>query len=146
MKTLFLILAVLLTANCFSQNLPDKNVPQLVKEAFKAKYPDNKKVHWELHNKKQYDAEFYLESKENSAYFDETGKWIKTEQEIRNKELPQAVLVAIKREYSGFNIKESAKGIGPDGMKYYALEIKKGKENYDISVSPDGKVIMKVSM
>ncbi len=146
MKAVLLVLSVLFATNCYTPNVAAKKVPELVTKAFKAKYPETRKVHWELNKMKQYEAEFKMQGVEYSSFFDETGKWIKTEQEIKNKELPDAVQASIKREFSDFKIKEALRGTAPDGMKYYAVEIRTGKKNYDLSVSPDGKVLMKISI
>jgi hypothetical protein len=80
-----------------------------------------------------------LDGKEMSASFDREGKWINTEANLTEKDLPANVLKAVNTTYAGWKT-ESVESIETPEYKGYELGIEKGKEELEIQVTTDGKI------
>lgn len=138
---LSLIAGVLcLTACDNNDNSPAPN--EAVTKAFNAKYPSASRVEWE----KKYSyitAEFFDGQFESTAWFDNTGQWYMTETELRNiNQLPQAVLAAFKAgEYATWTTDDVDRLERLDAEVIYVIEVKNGKQEYDLIYSEDGILI-----
>lgn len=60
----------------------------MVKESFGKRFPDAKEVKWSKENATEFEAEFETGEMEQSVNFDQSGKWLVTETEIKSSELP----------------------------------------------------------
>lgn len=124
-STFMLVLLSLFTMNCNAQN-----VPQSVKDAFKAKFPEAKEVEWGKESDTEYEAEFELGDVDYSANFDINGKWLETEKEIAKNDLPDGVLASLARDFWYADIHEVAEITSVDGV-LYEVEIGMGDEDGD---------------
>jgi hypothetical protein len=143
MKNLFCLLIVLslTTFSSFSQ----KNPPENVRQEFTKKYASAQSVKWDSEEKNEWEAEFKLDGKNMSACYDDSGKWIDSETEISEKELPAAVLAALNKDFQGYKkvlieIYESSE------IKGFELELKKGESSLEVIFDIAGKVIKKTDM
>lgn len=127
----------------FTTATKDK-APQAVKEAFAKKFPKAKKVDWEKENDKEWEAEFKLDKVEYSANFLEDGTWQETEHELEISEVPQNVLNALKSYFPNYEIEEAEMAETPAGI-LYEFEIEKGKEELEIAIDANGKVVKQSS-
>lgn len=128
----------------FSQKLTDNQVPVVVKKGIKNKFPNTGKVEWKLKTDKNYEAEFKLNRIEIAVKFDSSGKWLETESEIKESQLPSAVRNVIAKDYLNYKIIETQTVEFPDGKeKLYEIHIKKGKEVVKLLLSGGGKTIDK---
>ncbi len=149
MKTLnYLILIGALLANTLiiAQNIPISKVPGSVIAAFKAKFPHASKEKWEVENKTEFEVEFKLKGKEQSANFDITGKWIETETELKMSSLPEIVKSAIKSDFPGFKIVELEKIESAINGICYEAEIEKSEEEFEVLYSSNGKQLNKIKI
>lgn len=126
MKKIILIACV----GCFSlmscaQKSNDK-IPAAVKSAFAKKYPTVKKAKWEVEDK-NFEASFEEDELDISILYDAQGNEKEVEREINMKDLPQAVLEYISKNYSGAKIQETARITDDKGISKYEVEIK-GKD------------------
>lgn len=119
-------------------------VPQAVKDAFSKKFPTAKKVDWEKENDKEWEAEFKLNKVEYSANFLEDGTWKETEHEIKEAEIPQMMLAALKSNFPGYEIEEAEISETAEGT-VYEFEIEKGKSEMEVTIDMNGKVVKKQS-
>ena len=78
-----------------------------------------------------------------ASNFDQSGKWIVTETEIKSSELPAAVTASLGKELPGYKIDESEKVETADKGTYYEVVMKKGKSIMEVEISGDGKVMKK---
>ncbi|MBK9718629.1 MAG: PepSY-like domain-containing protein [Saprospiraceae bacterium] len=145
------IIIVLLTAALMSnvasaQKISADKVPAAVLSTFKAKFPNATKTSWELEIVNEYEAGFKLNSEEVSANFDNTGKWLETETEIKVSALPAAVQAALTKDFAGFKIEEASKIESAKDGKCYEAEIEKGEETFDVLFTPDGKMLSKTKL
>jgi hypothetical protein len=100
-------------------------------------------VEWEMEDAKFYEAEFKLNHQEQSVIFDEHGTWVKSESDIKISELPAAIRQALHLQYSGFKAEDAHKIEDPVYGLYYAFEIEKGKEEYEMMFKENGTLISK---
>lgn len=139
MKSTILLLSLFLVSLFASVQ---KTPPTAVTNAFAQKFKGAEKVKWDMEEANEWEAEFMLSGKETSASFDLSGKWLETETEIEENEIPTAVKNAIEKEFAGAKLGESSWIEMPD-FKGYEIEIKlKGKE-FEVLASKDGKLTVK---
>lgn len=140
MKQLTLLLLFTFTLNAIAQKVNPENVPESVKNSFKAKFPTAEKVKWEM-DYENFEAEFKLDKNEVSAEFDKDGNWLETETPIKPSAITTEVKDFLSKNFSGFEIKEAEKKETVNKGILYELEIKKGELEYDIVVSEKGQLI-----
>ena len=141
-KIIFVLLTAALCIDvAYAQKIAADKVPSAVSSAFKTKFPTATKTTWEIENKNEFEANFKLNGVETSANFDNAGKWLETETEIKVAELPAAIQTAIKTDFAGFKIEEASKIESLKNGNCYEAEIEKGEESYDVLFSNDGKVL-----
>ena len=146
-RIIYLLLSVALMSNLANaQKISADKVPAAVSSAFKSKFPTATKVSWEMENETEYEANFKLNGEEVSANFDNTGKWLETETEIKVSALPTAIQSALKNEFLGFKVEEASKIESVKNGNCYEAEIEKGEETFDMLFTPEGKVISKTKV
>ncbi len=144
MKQIILFCAVSLVAGLtHAQKLKDSEVPAAVKSAFTKLFPAAKEVKWSKESTNEFEAEFKMNKTEKSSNFDQTGKWLGSETEIKQTELPKAVQEAIAKEFAGYKIEETEKAETPDQGTFYEMELEKGKSTIEVQIAADGKVLKK---
>jgi len=122
-------------------------VPEAAKAAFAKKFPTAQSVKWgeEKEGKPEsvvYEAEFKLNGKTSSANFNAKGEWQETELTVVKTDLPAAVLKTIESQFAGYKLGEMASVETPAG-KTFEISLTKGKEEIEVTVDPQGKVIKK---
>ena len=122
---------------------PKEEAPAAAKAAFAAKYPTAQKVKWSVEKPGEFEAEFKLNKVETSALFDAAGKFIESETEIEEAELPQAVKATIAKDFAGYKLDEIEKATDAKGISTYEMEAVKGKDKLEISFDANGKLLSK---
>jgi len=144
MKRIMLFsVACLVAGFAGAQKLKESEVPTAVKQTFAKNFPKAKEVKWSKEGTSEFEAEFENAEMEQSANFDQTGKWLETETEIKKSELPKAVEAAITKEFAGYTLHEPEKVESPGKPLLYEMELKKDKVTYEVQFSADGKVVKK---
>ena len=77
-----------------------------------------------------------------SACFDNSGKWLETETEIKKNELPSEAFKSINLKFENFKIEEVEKLETPD-FKGFEIELEKGETEVEILVTSDGVITIK---
>lgn len=126
-----------------AQKISADKVPTAVLSGFKAKFPTATKTSWELENTNEYEADFKLNGEEVSATFDNTGKWTKTETEIKVSALPSAVKEALAKDFASYKIEEANKIESAKDGNCFEAEIEKGEETFDVLFTHEGKMLSK---
>ncbi|MFC4232203.1 PepSY-like domain-containing protein [Parasediminibacterium paludis] len=130
MKKLILLLSlvtVTTTTVVSAQDLKEKNVPATVKAAFMKKYPDAKKVSWEM-EKGNYEANWGGKSGEdNSAVFTPSANFVEIVVAMKINELPASIAPYIAKNYKGMKMLEAGKVTDAAGKHMFEVEIK-GKD------------------
>jgi uncharacterized protein YxeA len=138
-NVLILIVAFsLISFSAFSQ----KNPPENVKKEFAKKYASAQSIKWDSEEKNEWEAEFNMDNKKMSASFDNSGKWIESETEISEKELPATVVNTLNKDFQGYK-KGVIEIFESPVMKGFELSLKKGEASLEIIFDNAGKVIKK---
>lgn len=146
-RIIYLLLIVAQMSNAaHAQKISANKVPAAITSAFKAKFPNATKTRWEMENANEYEAGFKLKGEEVSANFDNTGKWLETETEIKVTALPASVKTALSKDFAGFKINEASKIESLKNGNCFEAEIKKGKETFDVLFTADGKMLSKTKI
>ena len=134
-----IILVILMfgfTFTAIGQNEPS----EAVKKVFNQTFAGAKSVKWDKESANEWEAEFTLNGKEMTAAYDNNGKWLETETEISEKELPSKVAATLDKEFQGYKkgeivIVESAE------MKGFEIGLKKGTTSTEVVIDSNGKVL-----
>ena len=117
-----------------------KKIPAGVTEAFTQKFPGATKVKWGKENATEWEAEFMLDGVEYSANFDESGAWMETEYKIGSSDLPATVQATLDEQFGDYKV-ELAEVTETGEGKLFELGLKNGKEEMEIVMDGDGKVL-----
>jgi hypothetical protein len=144
MKKIFLLMTVimLIIGSAYSQKITADKVPAEVKTAFEKKFPAVTKVKYEM-EKADYEISFVLNGTECSANFDKTGKWLETETELKENEIPAVVKAIISKDFPLYKVSESVKVETPLVALKYEFDVSKGDSKFEIEISPDGTLLKK---
>jgi hypothetical protein len=144
MKNLMLITVLLVAFSMQScaQKSDSKDVPEKVLSAFNAKFPDAKKVEWEMEKDTEWEAEFKWNGKEYSANFSTDGEWRETEYEIKETEIPSNIRAILDQNFSDYEIEEPEVADTPSG-KSYEMVVEVGEEEYEVTIDPKGNLTKK---
>lgn len=115
MKKLIMLstLATAIVLSACGQKLDASKVPAAVKTNFEKQFP-GATAKWEKEDGK-FEVNFKHNGHEMSALFEENGTMTESEMEIKETELPAAVLAYVKEHYNGKKIKSAAKITKADG-------------------------------
>lgn len=125
-----------------AQKIKSSEVPAAVKNSLLKTY-SMKDADWDKEGD-SFEANFEQNGKKLSVLFDASGTLMEAETEIKKKELPQPVLVALKKDYAEYEIEEAAK-IESKGVISYEVEVEKGKQKFDLIFDPNGKLLKKLA-
>nr|WP_042296346.1 PepSY-like domain-containing protein [Nonlabens ulvanivorans] len=131
----FLILFIYTTASCQEQS--DK-VPQVVLNAFQAKYPGENDPDFELDDHGYWEAHFKKDGESYRADFHADGTWRETENSIKKSEIPKAIQDAIEKEYPDKKVTEAEHVISATQGEFYDIEFKQEGKNMDVMYRKDG--------
>jgi hypothetical protein len=137
----------LLAIACFSavlaaQSLASAQVPAVVKQALRAKFPAVRQVAWKMKADKNYEAEFTVTKAEVAVKFDASGKWLETETAIPASKVPPAVRETIARRFPGHKIIETQDlQRWNDQRLVYEIHLENAKEIVKAQFYDDGTVI-----
>jgi hypothetical protein len=147
MKKIIVLLSVCLLFAFFgyTQTIPAEKVPAPVKETFAKKFPAATNVIYEM-EKKDYEVTFKDKGVGMSANFNSKGEWLETETIMIESDLPKEVLTSVATNFVGFMITEVTKTEGPDKVSNYEMNLKKGKECYEVKFSPKGEILKKTPL
>lgn len=137
-----LVGGILIFSPAPAQVLPPQEVPDAVKQGFRAKFPAVKQAEWKLKSDKNYEAEFSLKGTESAAKFDSAGKWLETESAIPASKVPAAVRTAADRQFRGYKVIER-QSVQRWNEKHliYELHLEKDKEIVKVQLAADGSIL-----
>jgi hypothetical protein len=141
MKAVKLIFILLLVTS-INAHAQKSNVPENVKKAFAQKFPTAKAVKWDKESDTEWEAEFKLNGEKYSANFTSDGTLKETEHEIEKSMIPMMVKQTLDKEFASYQIENAVLSETPEGQ-FYEFDLKKGKDEMEVVISPDGKVVKK---
>lgn len=143
MKKLMLIIAGILlgTVISFAQDVKEADVPSVVLNSFKKEFSKVSDVEWEVKGD-VYDVEFDIGFADHEAWFDNSGKMIKHNEEIKTSNLPETILSTLNKEYKPYRVSD-VKKIETGSTVVYQLDLKNGNEEWEMLFASNGKLIEK---
>lgn len=138
MKSLKFLTVLFFTSTAlFAQDIPSSQVPSVVLNQFNIDFPKAQDVDWKLENN-DYNVDFeFNQGQDFEAWYSNSGKLLRLEEEISKSELPQAVVTAIKNKYSAYKIDDVEK-ITQNNTIYYEAELEKGDSEITVLFNKDG--------
>jgi hypothetical protein len=134
-----IVIALFISMKSNAQKSKSIDVPEAVKSACKAKYPDAKHVTWEK-EKGNYEANWGGKSGEdNSVQFSPTGEFIEIVKAMPVSQLPAKVTDYVKSKYKGFKITEAGRVTDAKGNESYEVEVNRK----DLIFDKDGNFLKK---
>ena len=133
---LFMLLFISITASC--QTKSSNEVPQVVLDAFEAKYPGETDPDFATDAHGYWEAHFKKNGEKYRADFNADGTWRETENSIKDKEIPKAIQEAIEREFPDRTIQEAEHVMSATKGEFYDIEFKQKGKNMDVEYRKDG--------
>lgn len=136
--------ALLINANVsFAQDIQQSQVPSVVVNSFHKTFSNASDVEWELQGdlyKVEFETGFL--STDHDAWYDKGGKLVEHKEEIAKRDLPSAVLAAIKKDFNSYRV-DDMKRITKGQQVIYTLELKNAAEELKVAFDNRGKVLSK---
>lgn len=146
MKNKFLIhlaLFCMTVSVAVAERFPTDSLPKAVLNVFKQTYPEATDIEWEKENQ-WFVVEFETGrgSLEHKVWYDSEGKQIRHEEEIPFSALPEAVVKRIKSDYPTYHL-DDLKKLTEGLVSTYSVELKSGKEEWDLLLDSEGNFLSK---
>lgn len=142
MKNILALLFALTVNYAIAQTLRMDQVPPVVANGFKVKFPNGQQPGWSKVEKDTFEVGFINGKKQQTALFDATGKWLQTETVINYSEMPGKVRNAYSREFEDYRIQEVFEIETDNGVTYEIITFK-GRTNYLAIFSAKGELLKK---
>jgi hypothetical protein len=134
-----LILSLLLVAGCVRQKsvIPSPEVLA----SYETRFGKDVNANWELSSDKSFVANLTISGHPVKAYFEENGRWIKSETEYISSELPSVIVKTVLGAYKGYNISKSLKIDEIEKETVYRLSLKRGGNITEVDLTPGGVIL-----
>lgn len=140
--TLFLVAGMALGIHAQETKVQDRDLPAGIQTSFKSQFSDANGADWKMKDGK-YKVHFKRNGVKNMAAFDESGALLSKGVEIKEAELPAAIISAISTGYSDRRIDDIYK-VEKDGATSYLVKLK-GDPETKLMYSADGQIIKEKS-
>ena len=124
-----------------AQSVSSQEVPAAVQANFEKMYPGENDPDWHIDSHGYYEANFKKKGVKYRADYTKDGSWYETETNIKKKELPEAILKAIKEQFGQYDISEVEKVQHHSKGLFYDVEFKRKGKNKDVEFREDGSVL-----
>ncbi|MDR6781806.1 hypothetical protein ABIE26_001706 [Pedobacter africanus] len=141
-QQLLLALGLLFSAASHPQDIAVKDVPAAVMTSFNKAFPKAVHVEWEMKGN-LYNAEFDLGRRDHEVWLNSKGAIVKHKEEIRGRELPEAVSRTIKQNYKGYWI-DDADRYEEGKQFFYKVELKTLTAEKNLVLDRNGRIVNKV--
>jgi ribosomal protein L27 len=143
MKNLISIFVYVLvfTAVAHSQDVSESMLPQAVITAFNSEFSNAKDVEWEMRST-QFEVEFETGwGRDHEVWIESDGTIIYHKEDIRNRNLPDAVTNRIETDFTGYRIDDSAR-VTEGSQVYFEISLdSKRMQDMDVVIRDDGELI-----
>lgn len=127
-----------LTLAATAQDIPQRDVPSVVLNAFQSKFTDATDLEWELKGE-LYKAEFEIGKRDHDVWIDKSGNIVKHKEDFPKSELPAAIRQTIEADFKGYRIDDVDK-IEANGKTYFQVDLDGTTGDRDVYFTPDGKI------
>jgi hypothetical protein len=127
-----------------AQQIKETEVPDNVR-ATAQKQNDNQPVTmWVLDkNRGKYIASIFSNTEMRIIEVSLDGKWIETTEGILPAKMPATVMNAAKKDFGAYELDNFVYITTPDKEPYYNIDASSDDEDLTLTISPDGKLLMK---
>lgn len=120
-----------------NDNISATDVPSVVLNSFKSKFPKATKIEWEKIDT-HYEADFVSESIDRTAQLNIDGKLIMQKKEIDPSNLPPDISHMLKKRFHSY-LTDDTEWVEKDGIAYYQVELEStGKPDQKLVLTSDG--------
>jgi uncharacterized membrane protein YkoI len=140
----FSLLAANSPASAKEEEIPIEQVPKVVLDAVKAKFPGAKLTGAEKEtegDKTTYEIALEQRDQEYTVSATAEGKITEIEHEIEVKDLPKAVADAIKKKYPGGKLEEAEEVTADQKTTYEVVVETADKKDVRVTVDASGKIV-----
>jgi len=134
-----LLIAGLFVLTASAQDLPSHQVPSVVINAFKSKFPKASDVDWER-GKAHFEVEFEIDRLDHEVWLDREGTILRHQQEVKVRSLPEKIKTSVRDLYPRYRIIEADK-LQTEKVTAYKLELISFTKKTEIIVDEKGKVL-----
>ena len=138
-KVIFLVVSLFYSIVTFAQEIHSHEVPSIVLNTFKQKFPKASDMEWELKNT-EYKVEFEIGSTDHEAWLDKSGNIVKHKQDITSNELPKEVTASINKNYKDSRIDDVEK-IELGEKVVFKVELKNASKEENLVFDRNGKLV-----
>jgi hypothetical protein len=133
------------TTASLAQDIPQNQVPSLVLNSFQQSYSKAFDVEWELDGEKyMVEFELGLPGTDHEIWYDRSGKLLRHKEEISKGDLPRAVQIKLKTNYSSYRI-DDVKKITEGAVATYTLEVKNLTEEWKLALDTEGNELSRIA-
>jgi hypothetical protein len=140
-----LVILILAFCTISASSLSQKNPPENIKKEFSKKYVSAQSIKWDNEEKNEWEAEFKMDGKKMSASFDNSAKWIESETEISENELPASVISTLKKDFQDYKKGHIEIYESPE-ISGFELGLKKGETSIEVIIDKSGKILKKTDV
>lgn len=108
--------------------IPESEVPESVRSSFQKMFPEAKVKTWEREKYGLYEAETQLNGHPASVTFNANGLHQRTEEELKQSEMPGDVIVHAKKMFPDYGISECQVISTPDRRKLFEVEMSREED------------------
>lgn len=101
-------------------DIAQSEVPSVIDNTFKTRFPDAKDVEWEK-IKEYYEVDFEWQNIDHSALLDDTGDILKFKYDLQVSQLPQSIKTNFKQQFPK-KIMDDAEAVNVKEIIYYQIE------------------------
>jgi uncharacterized membrane protein YkoI len=151
MKTKKIVLASLITAlvlpafSAHAEKIPRSEVPEAVIKMIKKEHPKAKvvEIDKEVHfDEVLYEVKYTINGVKFETLFTPEGERFGEEIEIPVSELPKAIVKTIEKTFKQFKIDKVERIEHPDGRVEYEVDVEGDGQEWEIEMTPDGKILL----
>ncbi len=152
MKTKKIVLASLITTlilpicSVQAEKIPRSEVPKAVVKTIKKEHPKAKliEIDKEVHfGEVLYEVKYKINGVKFETLFTPKGEHFGEEIEIPLSELPQAIVKTLKKTFKQLKIEKAERIEHPDGRVEYEVDVEGDGQEWEIELSPEGKILLK---
>ena len=129
-----------------AEKIPRSDVPEAVVKMIKKEHPKAKliEIDKEMHfGEVLYEVKYKINGVKFETLFTPAGEHFGEEIEIPISELPKAIVKTLEKTFKTFKIDKVEKIEAPDGRIEYEVDVDGDGQEWEIELTPDGKILLK---
>ncbi|MEJ6978982.1 hypothetical protein WG906_00880 [Pedobacter sp. P351] len=135
--TLLIVFTGIIMISC-SGNIPARDVPSIVLNTFKTKFPKAADVEWK-NSEALYTAEFEIGNIDHAVQLNSKGNIVIYKKEIGKSELPGGIKALLSNKFKTY-FTDEIEAVQREGLAYYQIELESnGKPEKKLVLSADGR-------